>query len=242
VYVCVCVCVCVSVCVCVCVCACLSLNLSALLRSLPLCRSLPAPAHTTHTPPNAHIPSNRTLSRHTHVPMHITHTDTHTHTTHTHIHRRYKLSIPGPLIVVSFAIFISWIADLNGNANVKIVGDIPRGLPLPSCVHTHTMRTQHRPRRGLHSQRTRTRVQNAHTRTQRLLLERGLVLYPHKPVAAPTHLHARSLTHDVHARVSLTTNTHTHTHTYIHTEFRRLPWNYSLPYSYLQSLSLSSRS
>ncbi|GAM25287.1 hypothetical protein SAMD00019534_084620, partial [Acytostelium subglobosum LB1] len=48
------------------------------------------------------------------------------------VNQRYKLKVPGPLLVVVVLTFISWIADLNKRAHIDIVGPIPSTFPVPT--------------------------------------------------------------------------------------------------------------
>eukprot|EP01132_Coremiostelium_polycephalum_P010649 gene10649-13046_t len=47
------------------------------------------------------------------------------------INKRFKIKIPGPLIIVILFTFISWVAKLEERAHIKVVGHIPSGLPIP---------------------------------------------------------------------------------------------------------------
>ncbi|TDD50060.1 SulP family inorganic anion transporter [Kribbella antibiotica] len=47
---------------------------------------------------------------------------------------RWTPRLPGPLIVVALAAFVTWAADLT-DRGVALVGDIPSGLPVPQLPH-----------------------------------------------------------------------------------------------------------
>ncbi|KYQ91249.1 Sulfate transporter [Tieghemostelium lacteum] len=54
------------------------------------------------------------------------------------INCRWKIKIPGPLVVVVIYTFFSFIFNLESNCHIGVVGNVPSGIPLPSFpVVTH---------------------------------------------------------------------------------------------------------
>eukprot|EP01113_Clastostelium_recurvatum_P011697 TRINITY_DN1598_c0_g1_i1.p1 TRINITY_DN1598_c0_g1~~TRINITY_DN1598_c0_g1_i1.p1 ORF type:complete len:869 (-),score=193.42 TRINITY_DN1598_c0_g1_i1:1-2607(-) len=47
------------------------------------------------------------------------------------INRKYKIQIPGALVIVVLGTLLSWAADLEGRSGMAVVGSVPGGFPAP---------------------------------------------------------------------------------------------------------------